>query len=66
MELETAVRLEANLVHMVWGDGTYAMVAVQESLKYGRTSGIDFVHRRSPRGYPSGNAPRCNLGGLIS
>ncbi|WP_051386931.1 acetolactate synthase AlsS [Bradyrhizobium sp. ARR65] len=42
MELETAVRLKANLVHMVWIDGRYDMVAVQESLKYGRTSGIDF------------------------
>jgi acetolactate synthase-1/2/3 large subunit len=42
MELETAVRLKANIVHMVWIDGTYDMVAVQEKLKYGRTSGIDF------------------------
>jgi acetolactate synthase-1/2/3 large subunit len=42
MELETAVRLKANIVHMVWIDGTYDMVAVQEQLKYGRTSGIDF------------------------
>jgi acetolactate synthase I/II/III large subunit len=40
MELETAVRLKANLVHMVWIDGTYDMVATQEKLKYGRTSGI--------------------------
>jgi acetolactate synthase-1/2/3 large subunit len=42
MELETAVRLKANLVHMVWIDGSYDMVATQEKLKYGRTSGIDF------------------------
>ena len=42
MELETAVRLKANLVHMVWIDGTYDMVATQEKLKYGRASGIDF------------------------
>jgi acetolactate synthase-1/2/3 large subunit len=41
MELETAVRLKANLVHMVWIDGTYDMVATQEKLKYGRTSGVD-------------------------
>jgi acetolactate synthase-1/2/3 large subunit len=27
---------------MVWIDGTYDMVAVQEKLKYGRTSGIEF------------------------
>lgn len=40
MELETAVRLKANLVHMIWIDGTYDMVAVQEVLKYGRKSGI--------------------------
>jgi len=42
MELETAVRLKANLVHMVWIDGTYDMVGTQEKLKYGRTSGVDF------------------------
>jgi acetolactate synthase I/II/III large subunit len=42
MELETAVRLKANMVHMVWIDGTYDMVATQEKLKYGRASGTDF------------------------
>jgi acetolactate synthase-1/2/3 large subunit len=42
MELETAVRLKSNLVHLVWRDGTYDMVAFQEQAKYGRTSGIDF------------------------
>jgi acetolactate synthase-1/2/3 large subunit len=42
MELETAVRLKLNLVHMVWIDGTYDMVAVQERAKYGRPSGVDF------------------------
>ena len=42
MELETAVRLRLNLVHMVWIDGTYDMVAVQEQPKYKRTSGVDF------------------------
>ena len=41
MELETAVRLKANLVHLVWIDGTYDMVAAQEVLKYGRKSGIE-------------------------
>ena len=40
MELETAVRLKLNLVHMVWIDGTYDMVAVQEQAKYKRTSGV--------------------------
>jgi acetolactate synthase-1/2/3 large subunit len=42
MELETAVRLRLNLVHMVWIDGVYNMVAVQEEAKYQRTSGVDF------------------------
>jgi acetolactate synthase I/II/III large subunit len=42
MELETAVRLRLNLVHMVWIDGTYDMVAVQEQPKYKRTSGVNF------------------------
>jgi acetolactate synthase I/II/III large subunit len=42
MELETAVRLKLNLVHMIWIDGTYDMVAVQEEAKYTRTSGVDF------------------------
>ena len=41
MELETAVRLKCSLVHMIWIDGTYNMVAVQEQIKYGRTSGTD-------------------------
>jgi acetolactate synthase-1/2/3 large subunit len=40
MELETAVRLKSNLVHMILIDGTYVMVAVQEIAKYGRPSGI--------------------------
>ena len=42
MELETAVRLKLNLVHMIWIDGTYDMVGVQEVTKYKRTSGVDF------------------------
>jgi len=42
MELETAVRLKCNLVHLVWIDGHYDMVAFQEVAKYGRTSGVDF------------------------
>jgi acetolactate synthase-1/2/3 large subunit len=42
MELETAVHLKTNIVHMVWIDGRYDMVTVQEKLKYGRSSGIDF------------------------
>jgi acetolactate synthase-1/2/3 large subunit len=39
-ELETAVRLHAHIVHMVWIDGSYDMVAAQEQIKYNRTSGI--------------------------
>jgi acetolactate synthase-1/2/3 large subunit len=42
MELETAVRLKLNVVHMVWIDGGYNMVAVQEEAKYQRTAGVDF------------------------
>jgi len=42
MELETAVRLHANLVHMVWIDGRYDMVATQQKLKYGRTTAVQF------------------------
>ena len=42
MELETAVRLKCNLVHLVWIDGSYDMVGFQEVAKYGRTSGVDF------------------------
>jgi len=42
MELETAVRLKCNLVHLVWIDGHYDMVGLQEVAKYGRTSGVDF------------------------
>jgi hypothetical protein len=42
MELETAVRLNSHLVHMIWIDGTYDMVAEQEVIKYGRESGIEF------------------------
>jgi acetolactate synthase I/II/III large subunit len=42
MELETAVRLKSNLVHLILINGSYDMVAEQEILKYGRPSGTDF------------------------
>jgi acetolactate synthase-1/2/3 large subunit len=42
MELETAVRLKCNFVHLVWIDGHYDMVRFQEVAKYGRSSGVDF------------------------
>src|SRR5262249_13256892 len=41
-ELETAVRLKCNLVHMVWIDGSYDMVRFQAVAKYGRASGVEF------------------------
>jgi acetolactate synthase-1/2/3 large subunit len=41
-ELETAVRLKCNLVHLVWMDGAYDMVRFQEVAKYGRDSGVAF------------------------
>jgi acetolactate synthase I/II/III large subunit len=42
VELETAVRLGCNLVHVIWRDGCYDMVRFQEEIKYGRRSGTDF------------------------
>ncbi|HTT40832.1 MAG TPA: acetolactate synthase AlsS [Burkholderiales bacterium] len=42
VELETAVRLRCNLVHVIWRDGCYNMVRFQEEMKYGRRSGTDF------------------------
>ncbi|MBG83356.1 MAG: acetolactate synthase AlsS [Phycisphaerae bacterium] len=42
MELETAVRLGSNFVHVVWRDGTYDMVGIQQELKYGRRFGDTF------------------------
>ena len=42
MELETAVRLGVNLLHIIWVDEAYNMVAIQEQKKYQRTSGIQF------------------------
>lgn len=42
MELETAVRERCNFVHIVWCDGSYDMVKIQQVLKYGRPSGVEF------------------------
>jgi len=44
MELETAVRLKLNTVHIVWNDNAhYDMVKFQEEMKYdGRSAGVDF------------------------
>ncbi|PWF99814.1 acetolactate synthase AlsS [Levilactobacillus bambusae] len=41
-ELETAVRLNLNIVHIIWNDGHYDMVKFQEETKYGRSAGVDF------------------------
>lgn len=40
-ELSTAVQQECDITHFVWNDGTYNMVAFQETAKYGRTAGIE-------------------------
>ncbi|MBV8050784.1 MAG: acetolactate synthase AlsS [Acidobacteriaceae bacterium] len=42
MELETAVRLKQNITVVVFRDGGYNMVAFQQELIYGRTSGTNF------------------------
>ena len=39
-ELETATRLGLSFTHVIMRDNTYDMVAFQEELKYGRTSGV--------------------------
>ena len=42
MELETAVRVKANLAVFVFRDGTYNMVSFQQENLYGRNSGVRF------------------------
>ncbi|MGI8907880.1 MAG: acetolactate synthase AlsS [Candidatus Sumerlaeaceae bacterium] len=42
VELETAVRLRAPLVHFIWRDGSYDLVRIQQMMKYGRESGVRF------------------------
>ncbi|MBA1393836.1 acetolactate synthase AlsS, partial [Lactobacillus sp. XV13L] len=41
-ELETAVRLQANIVQLIWVDGYYDMVRFQEQTKYGQDAGVKF------------------------
>ncbi len=41
-ELETAVRLKQNIVHLIWNDGTYDMVKFQEEMKYGEDAAVHF------------------------
>lgn len=40
MELETAVRLQSPIVHIVWNDSSYNMVGFQQQMKYGRDSAV--------------------------
>jgi acetolactate synthase-1/2/3 large subunit len=42
MELETAVRSKLDITVIVFRDGGYNMVAFQQELIYGRTSGTEF------------------------
>ncbi len=41
-DLETAVRLGLNIVHIIWNDGNYDMVKFQEELKYGDSAAVKF------------------------
>ncbi len=43
-ELETAVRIGARFVHLVWDSGSYDMVSFQEQAHYGRTAGVKLGH----------------------
>ncbi|MFP1805546.1 acetolactate synthase AlsS [Lonsdalea quercina] len=42
MELETAVRLNCNVLHIIWVDNAYNMVEIQEQKKYNRGSCVKF------------------------
>lgn len=42
MELETAVRLKSNIIHIIWVDQHYNMVRIQEEKKYGRDAAVAF------------------------
>lgn len=41
-DLETAVRLNLNIVHLIWNDGHYDMVKFQEEMKYGTSAAVKF------------------------
>ncbi|MGO3110355.1 acetolactate synthase AlsS [Latilactobacillus curvatus] len=41
-DLETAVRLNLNIVHIIWNDGYYDMVKFQEEMKYGESAAVKF------------------------
>jgi acetolactate synthase-1/2/3 large subunit len=40
-ELDTAVRLQCDFVHLVWTDGFYDMVKIQQEPKYGRHTAVE-------------------------
>jgi len=40
-ELETAVRLKAPIVQLIWNDGSYDMVKFQQVSKYGKEAAVD-------------------------
>ena len=40
-DLETAVRKNLNIIHLIWNDGHYNMVEFQEEMKYDRSSGVE-------------------------
>jgi acetolactate synthase-1/2/3 large subunit len=42
VELETAVRLNCDFVHLVWIDGSYNMVGIQQVAAYGRDAAVHF------------------------
>lgn len=42
MELETAVRLKLPITHIVWRDGSYNLVKIQQQDKYTKEYGISF------------------------
>ncbi len=49
MELATAVRLKAPIIHLIWKDGSFNLVKIQQEKKYGRHNvsvfdgGMDFA-----------------------
>ncbi len=44
MELATAVEHQLPIIHMVWKDHSYNLVAIQEEHKYAETSAVKFTH----------------------
>ena len=42
MELETAVRVGANIIHFIWRDGAYNMVKEVQLMNYQRESAVEF------------------------